>query len=593
MGKYAQDAAKLLELVGGKENIAAVSHCITRMRFVLNDPALANIEAIEAKGVSKGIAKGPLYFFQRSDSTVTLKVVSDIEAEKARLAVAQEQSIRQLNALAEKCQEDAGEEMAVLFETHAMLVEDEDFVECITSLIDEESCNAEHAVEQAGIQFAAMFAAMDDAYMQARAADIKDVAKRILNNLLGVVDGGIHSDVPVILAADDLAPSETLQLDKSKILGFVTMGGSGNSHTAILARTMGIPAICGAGEALAEGYNGRVGYIDGETGQLIIDPDAMTQAALKEKYEKQQETRKLLETMKGQEDITLDGKKMLLYCNIGSPEDVAAVLANDGQGIGLFRSEFLYLSASDYPTEDEQFEAYRSVADAMNGKRVVIRTLDIGADKQVDYFDMKEEENPALGVRAIRICLNRPEVFRTQLRALYRASVYGKIAIMFPMITSVWEVKECKRACMSVMKELEAEGIPYDKDTELGIMIETPSSVFVAEELAKLVDFFSVGTNDLTQYTLACDRQANDLGKFYDPHHPALLRAIKMAADAAHKAGIWIGICGELGADISMLPTFLAMGIDELSVSPSAVLPVRAAIRQSIAQTCTLEMLEC
>ena len=548
---------------------------------------------IQGKGVSKGIAKGPLYFFQRSDTTVTLKVVSDIEAEKARLAVAQEQSIRQLNALAEKCREDAGEEMAVLFETHAMFVEDEDFVECITSLIDEESCNAEHAVEQAGIQFAAMFAAMDDAYMQARAADIKDVAKRILNNLLGVVDGGIHSDVPVILAADDLAPSETLQLDKSKILGFVTMGGSGNSHTAILARTMGIPAICGAGEALVEGYNGRVGYIDGETGQLIIDPDAMTQAALKEKYEKQQETKKLLETMKGQEDITLDGKKMLLYCNIGSPEDVAAVLANDGQGIGLFRSEFLYLSASDYPTEDEQFEAYRSVADAMNGKRVVIRTLDIGADKQVDYFDMKEEENPALGVRAIRICLNRPEVFRTQLRALYRASVYGKIAIMFPMITSVWEVKECKRACMSVMKELEAEGIPYDKDTELGIMIETPSSVFVAEELAKLVDFFSVGTNDLTQYTLACDRQANDLGKFYDPHHPALLRAIKMAADAAHKAGIWIGICGELGADISMLPTFLAMGIDELSVSPSAVLPVRAAIRQSIAQTCTLEMLEC
>lgn len=548
---------------------------------------------IQGKGVSKGIAKGPLYFFQRSDTTVTLKVVSDIEAEKARLAVAQEQSIRQLNALAEKCQEDAGEEMAVLFETHAMFVEDEDFVECITSLIDEESCNAEYAVEQAGIQFAAMFAAMDDAYMQARAADIKDVAKRILNNLLGVVDGGIDSEEPVILAADDLAPSETLQLDKSKILGFVTMGGSGNSHTAILARTMGIPAICGAGEALAEGYNGRVGYIDGETGQLIIDPDAMTQAALKEKYEKQQETKKLLETMKGQEDITLDGKKMLLYCNIGSPEDVAAVLANDGQGIGLFRSEFLYLSASDYPTEDEQFEAYRSVAAAMNGKRVVIRTLDIGADKQVDYFDMKEEENPALGVRAIRICLNRPEVFRTQLRALYRASVYGKIAIMFPMITSVWKVKECKRACMSVMKELEAEGIPYDKDTELGIMIETPSSVFVAEELAKLVDFFSVGTNDLTQYTLACDRQANDLGKFYDPHHPALLRAIKMAADAAHKAGIWIGICGELGADISMLPTFLAMGIDELSVSPSAVLPVRAAIRQSIAQTCTLEMLEC
>ena len=548
---------------------------------------------IQGKGVSKGIAKGPLYFFQRPDTTVTKKVVSDIEAEKARLAVAQEQSIQQLNTLAEKCQDDAGEEMAVLFETHAMFVEDDDFVECMTTFIEEEFCNAEYAVEQAGIQFAAMFAAMDDAYMQARAADIKDVAKRILNNLLGIVDGGIDSDVPVILASDDLAPSETLQLDKSKILGFVTQGGSGNSHTAILARTMGIPAICGTGDTLQEGYNGRTCYIDGETGQLIIDPDAMTLAALKEKYEKQQETKRLLETMKGQEDVTLDGKKLLLYCNIGSPEDVAAVLANDGQGIGLFRSEFLYLSASDYPSEDEQFEAYRAVAAAMNGKRVVIRTLDIGADKQVDYFDMKKEENPALGVRAIRICLNRPEVFRTQLRALYRASVYGKIAIMFPMITSVWEVKECKRACQSVMKELETEGIPYNPDTELGIMIETPSSVFVAEELAKLVDFFSVGTNDLTQYTLACDRQANDLGKFYDPHHPALLRAIKMAADAAHKAGIWIGICGELGADISMLPTFLAIGIDELSVSPAAVLPVRAAIRQSIAQTCTLEMLEC
>lgn len=548
---------------------------------------------IQGKGVSKGIAKGPIYFFSRPDTTVTQITVSDTEAEKARLAKAQEVSIEQLNALAEKCQDDAGEEMAVLFETHAMFVEDEDFVECITSLIDDESCNAEFAVEQAGIQFAAMFAAMDDAYMQARAADIKDVAQRILNNLMGVVEGGIDSEEPVILAADDLAPSETLQLDKSKILGFITRGGSSNSHTAILARTMGIPAICGAGEALLEGYHGRNAYIDGETGQLIIDPDAMTQAALKEKFEKQQETKKLLEAMKGQEDVTLDGKKILLYCNIGSPEDVDAVLANDGQGIGLFRSEFLYLSASDYPTEDEQFEAYRKVAAAMDGKRVVIRTLDIGADKQVDYFNMAKEENPALGVRAIRICLNRPEVFRTQLRALYRASVYGKIAIMFPMITSVWEVKECKRACQSVMKELDAEGIPYDKDTELGIMIETPSSVFVAEELAKLVDFFSVGTNDLTQYTLACDRQANDLGKFYDPHHPALLRAIKMAADAAHKAGIWIGICGELGADASMLPTFLAMGIDELSVSPSSVLPLRAEIRKSIAQTCTLEMLEC
>lgn len=548
---------------------------------------------IQGKGVSKGIAKGPIYFFRRPDASVTKKTVADVEGEKARLAAAQAASIAQLNDLAEKCQKDAGEDMAMLFETHAMFVEDEDFVQSIMDILEEESCNAEYAVDEAGKQFSAMFAAMDDAYMQARAADIKDVARRILDNLTGAAAGGIDSEEPVLLAADDLAPSETLQLDKSKILGFVTRGGSGNSHTAILARTMGIPAICGAGEALLESYQGRMSYIDGETGQLIIDPDPITLAALKEKFEKQAELKTLLETMKGQEDVTLDGKKIMLYCNIGSPEDVTAVLNNDGQGIGLFRSEFLYLRASDYPTEDEQFEAYRTVAAAMNGKRVVIRTLDIGADKQVDYFNMKKEENPALGVRAIRICLNRPEVFRTQLRALYRASVYGKIAIMFPMITSVWEVKECRRACKSVMKELDAEGIPYDPDTEIGIMIETPASVLVAPELAELVDFFSVGTNDLTQYTLACDRQANDLGKFFDPHHPAVLRALKMAADAAHKAGIWIGICGELGADLTMLPTFLAIGIDELSVSPASVLPLRAAIRQSIAKTCTLEKLEC
>ena len=548
---------------------------------------------MQGKGVSKGVIKGKLYFFQRPDTTVAMRQVEDVEAEKQRLAQAQEATVQQLNILAEKAREDAGEEIAILFDTHAMFVEDEDYVECILSCLEEEGCNAEYAVQMAGEQFAAMFAAMDDAYMQARAADIRDVSQRILNNLMGIVEGGIDSEEPIILAADDLAPSETIQLDKSKILGFVTQGGSSNSHTAILARTMGIPAICGLGDALKAEYAGRVAYLDGETGSVVLDPDELTHAQIREKYNKQQEMKEILATMKGQEDVTLDGKKMLLYCNIGSPEDVSAVLANDGQGIGLFRSEFLYLSASDYPSEDEQFEAYRAVAAAMNGKRVVIRTLDIGADKQVDYFGMKKEENPALGVRAIRICLNRPEVFRTQLRALYRASVFGKIAIMFPMITFVWEVKECKRACQSVMKELETEGIPYNPDTELGIMIETPSSVFVAEELAKLVDFFSVGTNDLTQYTLACDRQANDLGKFYDPHHPALLRAIKMAADAAHKAGIWIGICGELGADISMLPTFLAIGIDELSVSPAAVLPVRAAIRQSIAQTCTLEMLEC
>ena len=548
---------------------------------------------MQGKGVSKGVIKGKLYFFQRPDTTVAMRQVEDVEAEKQRLAQAQEATVQQLNILAEKAREDAGEEIAILFDTHAMFVEDEDYVECILSCLEEEGCNAEYAVQMAGEQFAAMFAAMDDAYMQARAADIRDVSQRILNNLMGIVEGGIDSEEPIILAADDLAPSETIQLDKSKILGFVTQGGSSNSHTAILARTMGIPAICGLGDALKAEYAGRVAYLDGETGSVVLDPDELTHAQIREKYNKQQEMKEILATMKGQEDVTLDGKKINVYCNIGSPEDVAAVLNNDGQGIGLFRSEFLYLAANDYPTEEEQFQAYKAVASAMGGKRVIIRTLDIGADKQVDYFDMKKEENPALGVRAIRICLNRPEVFKPQLRALYRASAYGKVAIMFPMITSVWEVKECKRACQSVMKELTAEGIPFDPETEIGVMIETPASIFIADELAKYVDFFSVGTNDLTQYTLACDRQANDLGKFYDPHHPAVLRALKMAADAAHNAGIWIGICGELGADLSLLPTFLALGIDELSVTPNAVLPLRAAIRKSIAATCTLEMLEC
>ena len=548
---------------------------------------------IQGKGVSKGVASGPICFFQRASTTITDAPAADIEAEKARIAAAQDKSAQQLNALADKARAEAGDETAILFETHAMFVEDDDYVECMMNALEEKHCTAEKAVEIAGEEFSAMLAAMDDAYMQARAADIKDVTRRILNNLMGVTEGGIDSDMPVILAADDLAPSETLQLDKSKILGFITQGGSGNSHTAILARTMGIPAICGLGEALKAEFSGRQVYIDGETGQVAIEPDEITLAAFQSKQAKQQEMKELMETMKGQKDVTLDGREMMVYCNIGSPEDVTAVQSNDGQGIGLFRSEFLYLAASDYPTEEEQFQAYKDVAAAMGGKRVVIRTLDIGADKQVDYFEMHKEENPALGVRAIRICLNRPEVFRTQLRALYRASAYGKVAIMFPMITSVWEVKECKRACQKVMAELDKEGVPYRKDTEIGIMIETPASVLVAEELAKEVDFFSVGTNDLTQYTLACDRQANDLGKFFDPHHPAVLRALKLATDAAHKAGIWIGICGELGADLSLLETFLAIGIDELSVSPTSVLPLRAEIRKSIAKTCTLEKLEC
>ena len=547
---------------------------------------------MQGNGVSPGVVTGPLHFFRHQDITAVKKQAEDIAAEKERLLQAQEKTIAQLEALAERCRRESGNESAILFETHAMFVADEDYVACIHTCIEEERYSAEYAVQTASEQFAAMFAAMDDTYMQARAADIRDVSLRLLNNLMGAGEGGIHSDVPVILMADDLTPSETVQLDKSKILGFATQHGSSHSHTAILARTMGIPAICGLGDTLKEEYAGRLAFMDGETGRIYLDPDELTQLMLKEKIEKQQERKRLLEAMKGQPDVTLDGKQINVCCNIGSPGDVSAVLANDGQGIGLFRSEFLYLASSTYPTEEEQFHAYKSVAAAMNGKRVVIRTLDIGADKQVGYFNMKKEENPALGVRAIRLCLNRPEVFRTQLRALYRASAYGKISIMFPMITSVWEVKACKRACQKVMDELDAESIPYSRDTELGIMIETPASVLVADALAKEVDFFSVGTNDLTQYTLACDRQCNDLDKFYDPNHPAVLRALKLAADAAHSAGIWIGICGELGADPELLPTFLAMGIDELSVSPASVLPLRAAIRSSTAKTCTLEKLE-
>ncbi|MCI5927522.1 MAG: phosphoenolpyruvate--protein phosphotransferase [Pseudoflavonifractor capillosus] len=549
------------------------------------------MKILQGQGVSKGIEKGTIYFYHRVSAVVEQQMAQDPAAEHARLEAARAQAMEQLEAMAEKARAQAGDDAAILFETHAMFLEDEDFTGAMDEQLDE-GYTAEYAAQQAGEQFAAMLAAMDDPYMQARAADVRDVTGRLLNILTGVAEGGINSEVPVILAADDLAPSETIQLDKSKILAIATQGGSGNSHTAILARTMGIPAVCGLGDALSEELDGQEAYIVGETGQLVFDPDQETLAGLEARQQKQAEMRELMRSMVGQKDITLDGREMMVYCNIGSPEDVPAVLANDGQGVGLFRSEFLYLATEDYPTEEAQFRAYKQVAEAMKGKRVVIRTLDIGADKQVDYFHLNKEENPAMGLRAIRICLNRPEVFRTQLRALYRASAYGKVAIMFPMITSVWEVQECRQACQKVMDELKAEGIPFNPDTELGIMIETPAAVFMAEELAGLVDFFSVGTNDLTQYTLACDRQCNDLGRFFDPHHPAVLRALKAATDAAHKAGIWIGICGELGADLELLPTFLAMGIDELSVSPSAVLPLRAAIRKSSVKDCNLDLLK-
>ena len=536
---------------------------------------------IQGKGVSTGVGIGPLYFFQRQTSEIPRYTVADTDAEWHRFKGAQTGAIEQLGDLAEKARAEAGDEAAMLFETHQMMVEDLDYEEAIEQRITEEKLNAEAAIADTAEQFAAMFEAMDDTYMQARAADVKDVSRRLLDILAGNVAGGIASDEPVVLAADDLAPSETVQLDKSKILGFITAGGSGSSHTAILARTMGIPAIVGVGGALKPEYAGRQVILDGATGNVVIDPDDMTRDKLMKKREEQLRLQRLLETLKGQANVTKDGKSIRIYCNIGSPEDVHAVQVNDGGGIGLFRSEFLYLNCEDYPTEDQQFQAYKQVLADMDGKEVIIRTLDIGADKQIGYFNLPQEENPAMGMRALRICLTRPEVFRTQLRALYRASAFGKLRIMFPMVTNIWEVREAKRLCEEVKRDLKQEGIPYGEDVEIGIMIETPAAVILSDRLAKEVDFFSVGTNDLTQYTLACDRQNNDLGRFFDPHHPAVLRMLKMVADNAHKNGIWVGICGELGADLTLTETFLAIGIDELSVSPRAVLPLRNAVRMT------------
>ena len=537
--------------------------------------------SIQGKGVSTGVAIGPLYYYQRAKSTIRRYEVEDVEAEWARFKAAQAKAIEQLGELAEKAREEAGDEAALLFETHQMMAEDMEYEEAIQASVQETMLNAEAAVMDAAVQFSEMFAAMEDAYFQARAADVKDVSNRIIAALTGVVQGGIDSPVPVILAADDLAPSETVQLDKSKILGFITEGGSGSSHTAILARTMGIPAIIGVGDQLKPEYEGREVIIDGGTGSVVVDADADSKARLLKKMEEQRKTREMLEKLKGLPNETKDGQKIKVFCNIGSPDDVPAVLANDAGGVGLFRSEFLYLNCDDYPTEDYQFEAYKKALSDMGGKEVVIRTLDIGADKQIAYFDMPKEENPALGNRALRICLNRPEIFHTQLRALYRASAFGKLGIMFPMVTSVWEVKEAKKMCERVKAELTAEGVPFSEDVEIGIMIETPAAVLMSDRLAKEVDFFSCGTNDLTQYTLACDRQNADLGRFYNPHHPAVLRALKMVCDNAHKNGVWVGICGELGADLELTETFLSIGIDELSVSPRAVLPLRQKIRET------------
>ena len=548
------------------------------------------MEQIFGKGVSKGVAAGPISFYRRPSGEILRRSVTDTAAELVRFHDACETAKEQLGVLHDKALTEAGEDAAMLFEAHQMMLDDLDFVESIEGLIENDRLNAEAAVSDTGAQFAEMFAAMDDSYMQARAADIRDISTRVIGILTGEGESGIVSDVPCIVAADDLAPSETVQLDKSLILGFITAGGSANSHTAILAHTMGIPAIIGAGDALQTEMEGKYAIVDGQTGEMVIEPDDAERERLLKKQAKEKALKELLDQLKGKPNVTKDGRNVMVYCNIGSPADIDAVLQNDGGGIGLFRSEFLYLQGSDYPTEDEQFEAYKTVAERMGGRRVIIRTLDIGADKQADYFHLDKEENPAMGLRAIRICLTRPEVFRTQLRALYRASAYGKIAIMFPMITSVWEVQEIKRICRNIRAELAEEGVPMADKVELGIMIETPAAVMMSVELAREVDFFSVGTNDLTQYTLAVDRQGVGLDRFFDAHHPAVLRMIRMAAENAHKAGIWIGICGELGADAELTETFLSMGIDELSVSPSAVLPLRSAIRSI--DTTTLAPLE-
>ena len=536
---------------------------------------------IQGKSVFGGVSIGKLMFYKRNEKVIKREHISDADAEWKRFEAAKGQAVDQLKELYEKALEDVGEANAMIFEIHQMMLEDLDYLESIENIIRSQEVNAEYAVATTADNFAQMFASMDDAYMQGRAADVKDVSERVLDILCGVSAGVKEMTEPCIIAADDLAPSETVQLDKSKVLGFATMYGSANSHTAILARTMNIPAVIGLGETLSSQYDGKMAVIDGFTGILYVDPDEETLARMQEKRAKDLEQKELLNQLKGKENVTRSGQKINVYANIGNVSDLGAVLKNDAGGIGLFRSEFLYLENSTFPTEEQQFAVYKQVAESMAGKKVIIRTLDIGADKQVDYFNLDKEENPALGYRAIRICLTRPEIFKTQLRALYRAAVYGNLSIMFPMIISVSEVKKIKEIIAQVQAELKAEGIPYKEDVELGVMIETPAAVMISRELAKEVDFFSVGTNDLTQYTLAIDRQNQKLDTFYDPHHPAVLAMIKMAADNAHAEGKWIGICGELGADQSLTKEFLAMGVDELSVSPGSILPLRKIILET------------
>ena len=538
------------------------------------------MEQYQGKSVFGGVAIGRIHVFSKGQQQVKRIKVQDTEAEKKRYREAVQTAITELQGLYDKALKEVGEANAAIFEMHQMMLEDEDFTESVENIIDSQSVNAEYAVASTGDNFAQMFASMDDEYMRGRAADVKDISERLVSVLNGASRQQMDADEPVIVMAVDLAPSETVQMDKDKVLSFVTTLGSVNSHTAILARTMSIPALIGVDMPLDAELEGKFAIVDGDNGTVYIDPSEDVLAQMQEKKEQAEEKKQLLQQLKGKETITKDGKKIKLYANIGNSKDLAMVLQNDAEGIGLFRSEFLYLEKEDYPTENEQFMVYKMVAETMAGKQVIIRTLDIGADKQCDYFNMDPEDNPALGYRAIRICLTRPEVFKTQLRALYRASAFGNISIMYPMITSVWEVKQIKKIVEEVKEELRSQNIEFGEVAQ-GIMIETPAAVMISRELAKEVDFFSIGTNDLTQYTLAIDRQNPKLDDFYDAHHPAVLEMIRMVAQNAHAEGIWAGICGELGADLELTEQFLQMGIDELSVSPGRILPIRKIVRES------------
>lgn len=539
------------------------------------------MQVYNGKSVFGGIAIGKISVYQKGEQQVKRVKITDADAEMERYADAKNAAVEQLQKLYDKALKEVGEANAAIFEIHQMMLDDDDYNESVENIIRTQMVNAEYAVAATADNFAQMFASMDDDYMKERAADVKDISERLLAILQGSESNKVDTNEPVIIVADDLAPSETVQLDKDMVLSFVTVHGSLNSHTAILARTMAIPALIGT-EALPlnASVDGKLGIVDGFNGKIYVDPDENILTEMKAKQQEDLEKKQLLQTLKGKENITLDGQKVMLYANIGNIKDLATVIQNDAGGIGLFRSEFIYLEREDYPTEEEQFQIYKTVAETMAGKRVIIRTLDIGADKQCDYFNMEHEENPALGCRAIRICLTRPEIFKTQLRALFRASAYGKLAIMYPMITSVKEVHRIKEIVEEVKAELAEQGIEF-AIPEQGIMIETPAAAMVSDELAKEVDFFSVGTNDLTQYTLAIDRQNTKLDEFYDAHHPAVLRMISMVAENAHKAGIWAGICGELGADTTFTQEFLAMGIDELSVSPGSILPIRKIVLET------------